>query len=94
MSTGFSNLIQSWQLIGRSFRKLLVRGEVVEITEKQKQPTGKLIEGIVARILTSSPTHPHGHQGDAGGRQGGAGAGDRGIMRLLLLPIIDFRAGK
>jgi len=45
-------------LIGRSFRKLLVRGEVVEITEKQKQPTGKLIEGIVARILTTRPTHP------------------------------------
>jgi uncharacterized repeat protein (TIGR03833 family) len=32
----------------------------VQIVEKQNQPTGKLTEGIVARILTSSPTHPHG----------------------------------
>ena len=28
--------------------------------EKQNQPSGKLSEGIVARILTNSPTHPHG----------------------------------
>ena len=32
----------------------------VQIVEKQNQRTGKLTEGIVARILTSSPTHPHG----------------------------------
>jgi uncharacterized repeat protein (TIGR03833 family) len=32
----------------------------VRIVEKQNQPTGLLTEGIVARILTSSPTHPHG----------------------------------
>ena len=32
----------------------------VQIVEKQNQPTGKLTEGLVARILTSSPTHPHG----------------------------------
>ena len=32
----------------------------VQIVEKQNQPTGKLTEGIVARLLTSSPTHPHG----------------------------------
>jgi uncharacterized repeat protein (TIGR03833 family) len=32
----------------------------VRIVEKQNQPTGKLTEGIVARLLTSSPTHPHG----------------------------------
>ena len=32
----------------------------VRIIEKQNQPTGLLTEGIVARILTSSPTHPHG----------------------------------
>ena len=35
-------------------------GMRVFIVEKQNQPTGKLTEGIVARILTSSPTHPHG----------------------------------
>jgi uncharacterized repeat protein (TIGR03833 family) len=32
----------------------------VQIVEKQNQPTGKLTEGVVARILTNSPTHPHG----------------------------------
>jgi uncharacterized repeat protein (TIGR03833 family) len=32
----------------------------VRIVEKQNQPTGLLTEGTVARILTSSPTHPHG----------------------------------
>jgi uncharacterized repeat protein (TIGR03833 family) len=32
----------------------------VRIVEKQNQPTGVLTEGVVARILTSSPTHPHG----------------------------------
>jgi len=35
-------------------------GMRVQIVEKQNQPTGKLTEGIVARLLTSSPTHPHG----------------------------------
>lgn len=32
----------------------------VRIVEKQNQPTGKLTEGTVARILTKSPSHPHG----------------------------------
>jgi len=32
----------------------------VLIVEKQNQPTGQLTEGIVMRILTKSPTHPHG----------------------------------
>ena len=35
-------------------------GMRVRIIEKQNQPTGLLTEGIVARLLTSSPTHPHG----------------------------------
>jgi uncharacterized repeat protein (TIGR03833 family) len=32
----------------------------VKIVLKQDQATGKLTEGIVRDILTSSPTHPHG----------------------------------
>ena len=32
----------------------------VQIVEKQNQPTGKLTEGIVSRILTKSSTHPYG----------------------------------
>lgn len=35
-------------------------GVRVQIVEKQNQPTGQLTEGVVMRILTSSPTHPHG----------------------------------
>ena len=32
----------------------------VRIVEKQNHPTGAQTEGIVKRILTSSPSHPHG----------------------------------
>ena len=32
----------------------------VQIVEKQNQPTGKLTEGVIKDILTSSPAHPHG----------------------------------
>lgn len=35
-------------------------GSRVKIVEKKNQPTDKLTEGVVRRILTSSPTHPHG----------------------------------
>jgi uncharacterized repeat protein (TIGR03833 family) len=32
----------------------------VRIIEKQNQRTGVLTDGVVARILTKSPAHPHG----------------------------------
>ena len=32
----------------------------VRVVEKQNQRTGQLTEGIVQRILTKSPNHPHG----------------------------------
>ena len=35
-------------------------GMRVLIIEKQNQGSGQLSEGIVARLLTNSPTHPHG----------------------------------
>lgn len=35
-------------------------GQRVRIVEKQNQPTGQLTEGIVSRLLTKSPIHPHG----------------------------------
>jgi len=42
-----------------------VRAEIqvgmhVRIVEKQNQGSGQLTEGVVARLLTKSPTHPHG----------------------------------
>jgi uncharacterized repeat protein (TIGR03833 family) len=41
-------------------RSEITPGLRVQIVEKQNQATGKLTEGVVMRILTSSPTHPHG----------------------------------
>ncbi len=35
-------------------------GARVQIVEKQNQRSGTLTEGVVARILTKSPSHPHG----------------------------------
>ncbi|WP_226669867.1 YwbE family protein [Metabacillus litoralis] len=35
-------------------------GIKVKVVQKQDQRTGKLTEGIVSKILTNSPTHPHG----------------------------------
>jgi len=41
-------------------RSEIHQGLRVQIVEKHNQSTGALTEGIVARILTNSPTHPHG----------------------------------
>jgi len=35
-------------------------GLKVRVVEKQNQRTGQLTEGIVQKLLTSSPSHPHG----------------------------------
>ena len=35
-------------------------GATVQIVEKQNQRSGALTQGVVARILTRSPSHPHG----------------------------------
>ena len=35
-------------------------GMTVDIVLTKDQPTGKLTRGVVARLLTKSPTHPHG----------------------------------
>ncbi len=35
-------------------------GAHVRIVQKQDQHSGKMTEGIVADLLTKSPTHPHG----------------------------------
>ncbi|MCK4562026.1 MAG: YwbE family protein [Flavobacteriaceae bacterium] len=41
-------------------RKNIQVGFEVEIVQKQDQRSGNLTEGIVKRILTKSPNHPHG----------------------------------
>ena len=41
-------------------RKNIQIGIVVEVVQKHHQRSGELTEGIVKKILTNSPTHPHG----------------------------------
>ncbi len=41
-------------------RQAIHRGLRVSIVQKEDQGTGRLTEGIVQDILTSSPTHPRG----------------------------------
>lgn len=35
-------------------------GSLVKVVQKADQRSGKLTEGVVSKILTNSPTHPHG----------------------------------
>ena len=54
-------------------RSIIKIGALVDIVLKKDQGTGKLTRGHVKRILTNSPTHPHGikvmlTEGDAVGR--------------------------
>ena len=41
-------------------RKNIQVGSEVAVVQKQHQRTGELTEGVVKRILTNSPNHPHG----------------------------------
>jgi uncharacterized repeat protein (TIGR03833 family) len=41
-------------------RSQIQPGMRVRVVEKQNQRSGLLTEGVVRRILTNSPTHPHG----------------------------------
>jgi uncharacterized repeat protein (TIGR03833 family) len=41
-------------------RKDIQAGQLVEFIQKHHQRSGELTEGIVKRILTKSPSHPHG----------------------------------
>lgn len=44
---------------GRNIKNIQV-GFEVEIVQKHHQRSGELTDGIVKRILTKSPNHPHG----------------------------------
>lgn len=41
-------------------RKNIKPGMLVEIVLKKDQRSGELTEGVVKRLLTKSPSHPHG----------------------------------
>jgi uncharacterized repeat protein (TIGR03833 family) len=41
-------------------RSNITIGAAVLVVQKQDQQSGKLTEGVVKKILTKSPMHPHG----------------------------------
>ncbi|WP_088105883.1 YwbE family protein [Halalkalibacter urbisdiaboli] len=43
-----------------TIRGNIKQGTKVKVVQKQDQRSGKLTEGVVAKILTNSATHPHG----------------------------------
>lgn len=43
-----------------NLRKNIQIGDEVSIVQKHHQRSGELTDGFVKRILTSSPSHPHG----------------------------------
>ncbi|WP_372640339.1 YwbE family protein [Ancylomarina sp.] len=53
------NMMENDQPDGRK-RKDIKVGLEVEIVQKQDQRSGNLTEGVIKRILTKSPNHPHG----------------------------------
>ncbi|MFS7379072.1 YwbE family protein [Carnobacterium divergens] len=54
------NSIKVGEKMNGKNRKDIQIGASVEIVLKKDQRTGKLTKGHVKRILTNSPTHPHG----------------------------------
>lgn len=46
--------------MGPPARSELAPGTRVAVVQKHHQRTGELTEGVVERLLTKSPTHPHG----------------------------------
>jgi len=51
--------MESEKLEGK-YRKNIEIGVEVEIVQKNHQRSGELTNGIVKRLLTKSPSHPHG----------------------------------
>jgi uncharacterized repeat protein (TIGR03833 family) len=41
-------------------RENIKQGTKVKVVQKQDQRTGELTEGVVSKLLTNAPTHPHG----------------------------------
>jgi len=43
-----------------TIRKNITVGRCVRVVQKHHQRTGELTEGMVSKLLTKSPNHPHG----------------------------------
>ena len=54
------NNMEEKEKTGGQNRQNIRIGSHVEVVQKQNQRSGRLTEGVVARILTKSPKHPHG----------------------------------
>jgi len=48
------------KFMNHTIRNKIKIGATVNVVQKQDQKTGKLTQGVVARILTNSPNHPRG----------------------------------
>ena len=57
-------------------------GDLVEIVQKHHQRTEELTEGLVTRILTKSPNHPHGIKVRID-------TGEVGRVKLVLVEDVD-----
>jgi len=47
-------------MLDGNLRKNIQIGTEVEVVQKRDQKTGELTNGVVKKILTNSPNHPHG----------------------------------
>lgn len=54
------NLMRVGKRMDGKKRSNIKVGSHVKVVQKPHQRTGELTEGIVARLLTKSATHPHG----------------------------------
>ena len=52
--------VQFSQIMDSTKRANIEIGSEVEVVQKHHQRTGELTKGVVKRILTKSPSHPHG----------------------------------
>ena len=59
LKISIQNTMENSQPDGKK-RKDIAVGLEVEIVQKQDQRSGDLTDGVVKRILTKSPNHPHG----------------------------------
>ena len=50
----------SEEKLSGKYRKNIHVDDLVEVVQKHHQRTGELTEGLVKKILTKSPQHPHG----------------------------------
>ena len=58
--TGQCNFTTNYNTMDGTKRSSIKIGAHVNVVQKHDQRSGKLTEGVVARILTKSATHPHG----------------------------------